>query len=534
MKKPAPARPARSRRTDATPMASDVVDERELNLFLSLDVDGDGSITREAFLDVLASLGLREDDHRLVECVRRLQQYGLRQPLDFAAFVEVVRPNILLIERALQGQLAIPDFRSFCRDIDSMFDLARERRDGDVARYIPQLSRVNPEQFGLALCTVDGQRYSLGESDVDFCVQSCCKPLNYAIALEEHGDAYVHQFVGREPSGRSFNELTLDHDGKPHNPMVNSGAIMCCALIDRDAAPADRFDYVLGRWKAAAGGMKAGFSNATYLSERQSGDRNFAIGYYMQEKRAFPEGTDLLATLEFYFQCCSIESTCDKMSVVAATLANGGVCPITGEQIFSTQTVEHTLSLMSSCGMYDFSGEFAFSVGLPAKSGVAGAIMVVVPNVMGFCTWSPRLDRLGNSVRGVDFCKQLVNRFNFHIFENISGLSDKKDPRISRIRAFSDDITAMIWAASKGDLTAVRQFAARRVPINAADYDGRSPLHLAASEGHAHVVKWLLRHGADALVTDRWGGTPLDDARRGNHDEVVAMIEQALSASSPR
>jgi glutaminase len=506
-------------------------DERERHLFLSLDVDGDGLISREEFQDVLTSLGLRQSDTRLSDCMKRLQQFGLRQPIDYPTFVEIVRPNILLIERALQGQLAVPDFASFCREIDEIHLIASERRDGDVARYIPQLSRVNPEQFGLALCTVDGQRYSLGESEVEFCVQSCCKPINYALALEEHGETMVHRYVGREPSGRSFNELTLDHDGKPHNPMINSGAIMCCALLQPDAPPADRFDYVMSRWKAAAGGIKAGFSNATYLSERRSADRNFAIGYYMQEKRAFPEGTDLISTLEFYFQCCSIEATCEGMSVVAATLANGGVCPITGEQIFSTQTVQHTLSLMNSCGMYDFSGEFAFSVGLPAKSGVAGAIMVVVPNVMGFCTWSPRLDRLGNSVRGLEFCKQLVNRFNFHTYDNMSGLSDKRDPRLERNRAFSDDITALIWAASKGDLSAVRQFAARRVPLNASDYDGRSPLHLAASEGHAHVVRWLLRHGASPAALDRWGGNALDDADRHGHTEVASLLRAALEST---
>ena len=179
--------------------------------------------------------------------------------------------------------------------------------------------------------------------------------------------------------------------------MANVGFEGSEALAD---TMADRFDYVLQRWGQAAGGTMPGFSNPTYLSERKTADRNFALGYFMREKGAFPEGTDLVETLEFYFQCCSLELTAEAMSVVAATLANGGVCPLTGERVFQSGTVRKCLSLMSSCGMYDFSGEWAFRVGLPAKSGVSGVIMIVVPNVMGLVCWSPRLDENGNSVRG--------------------------------------------------------------------------------------------------------------------------------------
>ena len=323
----------------------------------------------------------------------------------------------------------IHHFPSFADGIRQLFEEARGHSGGKVADYIPQLGRVDPELFGLALCTIDNQRLSLGDADVDFCVQSCCKPVNYALALEEHGEAQVHRYVGREPSGRGFNELALDHEGKPHNPLINAGAILVGALIRPDLELPDRFDYVMERWRALAGGQKLSFSNATYLSERQTADRNYAIGYFLQEKRAFPKGTPLIPTLEFYFQCCSIEATCAKLSLVAATFANGGICPATGERIFSARTVRNTLALMSSCGMYDFSGEFAFSVGLPAKSGVSGVILVVVPDVLGLCVWSPRVDRMGNSVRGVEFCKGLVERYNFHVLDSLLGRSGKEDPR---------------------------------------------------------------------------------------------------------
>ena len=324
----------------------------------------------------------------------------------------------------------IPDFDGFSAEIRDIYESTRAQEEGAVATYIPQLARVPAHHYGVALCAVDGQRFAIGDTDVDFTAQSCSKPINYCIALEEHGEDAVHEIVGREPSGRGFNELTLNKENRPHNPMINAGAIATCSLIRRETTVADRFDFVMDTWRRLAGGAKAGFSNAVYLSEKEKGDRNYALGYFMKEKRVFPEGTDLLQTLEFYFQCCSIETTCEKLAVIAATLANGGVCPLTGERVLRFGTVRDCLSLMYSCGMYDFSGEFAFTVGLPAKSGVSGALMVVVPNVLGFCTWSPRLDELGNSVRGLAFCKELVRRFNFHTYDDlVNSLDTKRDPR---------------------------------------------------------------------------------------------------------
>jgi glutaminase len=503
-------------------MNADLNLQRERTLFLALDVDGDGRISARELLEALDRAGLRTDDRRLEASMSALG--ASPNPLDFEHFCLVVRPNIQLIERAMQGQLVIPDFPSFSKDLAAIYAMALEQRSGEVADYIPQLGRVEPEQFAVSVCSTDGQRWSRGDVDVDFCVQSCCKPINYCLALEEHGEEKVHAHIGREPSGVGFNELKLNAEGKPHNPMINAGAIMCCSLVRPQLDIADRFDFVMDRWRALAGGTKAGFSNPTYLSERATADRNFALGYHMQERKAFPKGTNLVETLEFYFQCCSIEQTCESMSVVAATLANGGVCPLTGEQVLNPHTVQSCLSLMSSCGMYDFSGEFAFTIGLPAKSGVAGAVMVVVPNVLGVVIWSPRLDRVGNSVRGIAFCRGLVERFNFHAFDILTGLSEKTDPRRNRTQQASDELVALIWAASKGDLWAVQQSSARGVNLEAADYDGRTPLHLAASEGHENVVRYLLGRGVNPRPIDRWGNTPLDDAKRGNHATVVVAL----------
>ena len=377
----------------------------------------------------LLASGLTTEDPRIGSALKALA----RAPEGSTTQDEILamlRPAGSLAARALSERLVIPDFPRFATELRDIFDKTRPLEGGQVATYIPQLARVAPKSYGASVCTVDGQRFSAGDTNVDFTVQSCMKPVNYCVALEEHGEDFVHRFVGREPSGRGFNELTLNNENRPHNPMINAGAIATCSLIRRSTTVADRFDHVMEQWRRLAGGQKAGFSNAVYLSEREKGDRNFALGYFMKEKRVFPEGTDLLQTLEFYFQCCSVESSCERMAVVASTLAHGGICPLTGERVLSSGTVRDCLSLMLSCGMYDFSGEFAFSIGLPAKSGVAGGLMVVVPNVLGLCVWSPRLDALGNSVRGIAFCKELVSRFNFHNYDDLVGpLDRKRDPR---------------------------------------------------------------------------------------------------------
>ncbi len=187
------------------------------------------------------------------------------------------------------------------------------------------------------------------------------------------------------------------------------------------------------KWKVAAGGQKIGFNNAVYLSEANSRSKFCAWIFYAREKSTFHLKPELLDVLEFYFQCCSIETTTRSMAIIASTLANGGMCPLTGVQVFQPGHVKNCLSLMLSCGMYDFSGEFAFTVGIPAKSGVSGAIMLAIPNLGGITVWSPLLDELGNSVRGVEFCKRLVSRFRLHTFDSMLGLGDSRiDPRRKR------------------------------------------------------------------------------------------------------
>ncbi|XP_008293295.1 glutaminase kidney isoform, mitochondrial isoform X2 [Stegastes partitus] len=395
--------------------------------------EGQETMPAHKFLTALKATGLRTGDPRLKECMETLKETLKNTSdgvtLDRHLFKKCVQSNIVLLTQAFRKKFVIPDFQSFTSHIDELYESAKKLSGGQVADYIPQLAKFSPDLWAVSLCTVDGQRHTVGDTKVPFCLQSCVKPLKYAIAVHDHGTEYVHSFIGKEPSGLRFNKLFLNDEDKPHNPMVNAGAIVCTSLIKQGAGNAEKFDYVMNFLKKMAGNEYVGFSNATFQSERESGDRNFAIGYYLKEKKCFPEGTDMTSVLDFYFQLCSIEVTCESASVMAATLANGGNCPITGERVLSPEAVRNTLSLMHSCGMYDFSGQFAFHVGLPAKSGVAGGILLVVPNVMGIMCWSPPLDKLGNSVRGIQFCTDLVELFNFHNYDNLRHFAKKHDPR---------------------------------------------------------------------------------------------------------
>lgn len=502
---------------------------RERAIFDSLQPDAGSTIRAPTLHERLLDAGLRPDDPRLRDVFGALAS-DAEQVLGFADYSSMIGSCRVLVERALSGKLVIPDFAEFCREVTGMFEQTKPNREGVLPEYIPQLSRVDPEQFGVSICTIDGQMFSIGDARTEFCVQSCGKPVTYCLALEEHGVELVHRYIGCEPSGHGFNELKLNNQGKPHNSMINAGAIMACSLIQQDKELADRFDYVLGAWHRAAGGRRIGFSNSVYLSERRSADRNFALGYLLREHKAFPEHSDLIETLEFYLQSCAIEADAEAMAVTAATLANAGMCPTSGQRVFGPPTVQKCLSMMSSCGMYDFSGEFAFAVGLPAKSGVSGAIIGVVPNVLGFCTWSPRLDQHGNSIRGLEFCRRLVQTYNFHAYDTLTGLSGKKDPRLGRAQAMANEIGQMTWAASFGDLSSIRQAVARGIDPERGNFDDRTALHIAAAGGHVEVVDYLLSLGVNPRPVDRFGNTPLDEARREGHTKLAELLDLAIAA----
>jgi glutaminase len=513
-------------------------DPREVRLCRALDNDGTGKVRPKDLKRAITNEGIRADDFRLKESMKELAQFGDNDELSFEQLRSIIRPNIILLERILQGNLVIPDFEDFSKSLKSIFDEVARNEEGKVTECIPELAVVDPNKWAMSLCTVDGQRLSLGDCDDLFSIQSCCKPVNYCLALEEHGEQEVHRFVGREPSGRKFNEVIFNSANRPHNPLVNAGAIMCASLIKPGSDQSSRMAYVLDQWHRLGGGPAPAVDDTIAISEEATGFRNFALAGLMMANGVFPEHIknteDFTQVLRFYFQCCALQLNAEMMAMVGATLANGGVCPGSGDAVLSPQTVRNCLSIMYSCGMYDFSGEFAFTIGLPAKSGVGGALLIVVPNVLGLCTWSPRLDVIGNSVRGLDFCRRLIAEFNFHNYDNLTGLTEKRDPRVSRIRVQAEETVSLIWGASKGDVGAIQRMVlndrTRISKLEMADYDGRTAAHLAAANGQIEVLRYLIANKINLNPEDRWGGTPLDDADAAGNTEIIAMLENSGAA----
>lgn len=494
------------------------------------------------FLAALRATGIRKNDPRVKEVMQNLYKVHTNSnfesggspetlKLDKKTFKEVIASNIVLITRAFRSQFVIPDFQDFIRDIEEMYWSTKANTEGKVASYIPQLARASPDSWGVSICTIDGQRFSIGDVTIPFTLQSCSKPLTYAMALDTLGPDVVHKYVGTEPSGRNFNELVLDDNMKPHNPMINAGAILVCSLLKSLDKPemtlAEKFDYVMNFFSRLSGNEALAFNNAVFLSEREAADRNYALGFYMREHKCYPEKANLRECMDFYFQCCSMEANCDLMSVMASTLANGGICPITDEKVLRPDSVRNVLSLMHSCGMYDYSGQFAFKVGLPAKSGVSGAMLIVVPNVMGICVWSPPLDPLGNSCRGLQFCEELIQRFNFHKYDNIRYASHKKDPRRYKFETTGLSIVNLLFSAASGDLSALRRHHLSGMDMTLSDYDGRTALHLASAEGHLSCVDFLLSQcGVPHDPRDRWGSRPLNEAETFSHTAVVKFLKE--------
>jgi glutaminase len=404
--------------------------------------------------------------------------------------------------------------------IDTIYDNTKENTKGEVASYIPQLANVNPDLYGIACCSIDGSIKEVGDSSVYFSIQSCSKPINYCLARKSNPKLNIHEYVGYEPSGRAFNEFIFNSKKLPHNPMINAGAIMVNSLIGPEKEPSERFDIVKEFYTSLGGVVGTiGFDNSIYLSEQNHADRNISLAYEMRSNKVYhkdPSHSMINETLNLYFQSCSISINCRIGSLIAATLANGGINPITKMSILERHIVKDCLSLMYSCGMYDYSGEFSFEIGLPAKSGVSGCLLLVVPNSYGICIWSPRLDRLGNSVRGVEFCKQFVKLTNnqHHIFNILSNkvteeYTEHMDPLLLTQK--------IITAASKGDLNELKDLENKieDIDFNISDYDGRTALHLACNEGQYDIIKYLLEE-KKCIVNpkDRWGNTPLHDIKK--------------------
>ena len=298
--------------------------------------------------------------------------------------------------------------------LDEVLQSVAADRTGVLANYIPELAEADPERLGASIAMVDGELYASGDTDSLFTIQSISKPFVYALALADRGFEKVLDKVGVEPSGEPFNEISLeDSSGRPLNPMINAGAITTHSLVGTETMnPAERMERVISGLSAFAG-RSLDVDEAVYSSEIEHAHRNLAIAHMLRSHDILTENP--AGVVEGYTRQCSLLVTVQDLAMMAATLANYGIQPVTGEQVVPKTVVRQVLSVMFTCGMYNAAGDWATQVGIPAKSGVGGGIIGAVPGQLGLATFSPRLDVHGNSVRGVSLFERFSSDMGMHV-----------------------------------------------------------------------------------------------------------------------
>lgn len=285
--------------------------------------------------------------------------------------------------------------------------------DGTVADYIPALARADPNHVGGAVTSVRGRSYDAGDAAEPFTIQSISKPFVFALALSSRGRDTVLDHVGVEPSGEAFNAISFDAQGRPANPMINAGALVATSLIA--ASDSRERVRIIADGLSAFAGRPLTIDEEVYVSEVETGERNRALASLAKASGVL--AASVADATDAYFRQCSLSVTCRDLAIMAATLANGGVNPVTGIRVVSEAVTRDTLAVMAACGMYDHSGEWLVDVGLPAKSGVSGGILAVAAGEYGISVFSPPLDTVGNSRRGVAALRDLSREFDVHLFQ---------------------------------------------------------------------------------------------------------------------
>ncbi|MFT4468681.1 glutaminase A [Arthrobacter sulfonylureivorans] len=282
---------------------------------------------------------------------------------------------------------------------------------GTLAGEPEELGVADPDLLGLSMTMADGYTYEAGDTRSEFSIQSISKPFTYGMALAAHGYQRVREKIDVEPSGDAYNEISLEADtGRPRNALINAGALAAASLVAGHYGD-DAFEQLRQMYSAAAG-RDLTMNPTVYESARRTGDRNRAIAYLLKSQGVIEHDTE--AALDLYFRQCSIGVTCRDLGVMAATLANRGTNPLTGEEVLAPGIAEHVLSVMTTCGMYNDAGDWVAGIGLPAKSGISGGILAALPGQLGLAVFSPRLDQHGNSVRGTEACRQLSEDLGLH------------------------------------------------------------------------------------------------------------------------
>jgi glutaminase len=287
--------------------------------------------------------------------------------------------------------------------------------ESGVGYHRPEIPGAEQKSFSICLATTDGEVFVAGDHDLPFALQSISKSFVYGLALEACGRERVLARVGVEPSGDAFNSIVFDErHNRPFNPMVNAGGLATTNLVGDGDAAEPALARILDVLRRYAGNGDLEVDEDVFEAEMRTADRNRATAYLMRSEGML-EG-DVEATLALYLRQCSVRVTCRELALMAATLANGGVNPATGERALGSRHLRDILSVMHTCGMYDFAGEWAYRVGIPAKSGVSGGVLAVVPGKLGLGVYSPGLDAYGNSVRGTAVCEEISERLGLHVF----------------------------------------------------------------------------------------------------------------------
>ncbi len=439
--------------------------------------------------------------------------------------------------------------------VDGLHRELTGERSGSVADYIPELAVVDPDAFAICLATSDGYVYEAGDSRKRFAIQSISKPFSYALALTDRGTEAVATKVDVEPSGEPFNEISLDPvTERPRNPMINAGAITAASLV-RGEGVDERFERIR-RFYSRFAGRDLGLDEAMYRSEDRTGHRNRAIGYLLREYGILEEDPNI--TLGVYFRQCSIEVDCRDLSLMAATLADSGVHPLTGDRVLDPVINQRVLSVMTTCGMYNAAGDWVTEVGLPAKSGVGGGILAVLPGQLGLAVFSPRLDAHGNSVRGVAACRRLSTDLELHFLHvsraarsAVRAAYDVVDrPSRRRRSPVEHELLLLVGRRARvyelhGDLLfAGAESVIRRLTAEADDLDVLV-LDVRAVDETAAVTRRLMvdvreqlrAYGVEAVLVDPTGAVvdlDPDPAKRVRHftdvNEAVAYAEDVLLA----
>ncbi|MES2040964.1 MAG: glutaminase [Pseudomonadota bacterium] len=288
-----------------------------------------------------------------------------------------------------------PDYAAILQTIFS--EVQPLLSQGEVASYIPELSKVSPQHFGMAVYCLDGSTYTIGDSQQKFSLQSVTKLFALALAFSREGDA-IWERVGREPSGNPFNSLVqLEYErGKPRNPFINAGALVIADILSARFVQSDIAVQQFAR--IISGEPTIDFDIAVAQSERQTAHRNYAIAHLMKDFGNLHN--PVKTVIDSYCRQCSLTMTCTELAKAGSFLANHGSVPWSGQQILDASSSKRLNALMLTCGTYDAAGDFAYRVGLPAKSGVGGGILALVPGELAVAVWSPGLDATGNSLAG--------------------------------------------------------------------------------------------------------------------------------------